>query len=585
MHQMEGAAVMNWNQVLTQSALQELAGSRSYADGVRYAGAGAVSDILVGDHTITAQVQGSERYRVRLDFDENESLSGDCTCPFAAQGNFCKHCVALGIAYLKAESDPASTAKPVKLSTVQAHLENCSREQLIALVLEQVKRDPELKTRLMLDIAQSGPNGPDLNAYRKSIDRAIAIPGYLDYDDVGRYADGIETVVVSLTKLLERGFAKQTRELAEYAIDKLTSKLDQIDDSNGDVGGVWQDLHQVHLDSTLEFPDDPTILAEWVFNREMTHDWDLDVGYEEYLPALGTEGEEHFRRLAEAQWASIPQLNPGDRDSYNGQRYAITSLMLRLNAGDLPGIVAIKQRNLSLAYHFLEVAELYQKSGDSHSALEWAEQGRVSFPKDTDSRLLDFLVEQYTEHERFAEAYSILWERFKNRMSLTQYQMIYDYAKARGDWDEWRARSWNLLRTESQRREPVPGTGVFLSRVAPDHSLLVAILLWEGRNDEAWDEAQAGGCSGELWLRLAQTREESHPDDAMRLYRDEIEKQLAVISNGDYVAPIRYLRKVREIAGRTGQEDRLVAYIQRLRAEYKRKRNFMKLLDENRFPA
>jgi hypothetical protein len=34
----------------------------------------------------------------------------------------------------------------------------------------------------------------------------------------------------------------------------------------------------------------------------------------------------------------------------------------------------------------------------------------------------------------------------------------------------------------------------------------VRVLLWEGEDEAAWHEAQTGGCSDDLWLRLADRR-------------------------------------------------------------------------------
>ena len=131
---------MNWKQALTRQKLQELAGSRSYTAGLAYFQEGAVSALLVGENTMSAQVQGSQRYRVRLEFDKQGELSGDCTCPYASDGNFCKHCVAVGLAWLRADEDPTASSAPVTVSSIRAYLEARTKEQLIAL-LEQVARD------------------------------------------------------------------------------------------------------------------------------------------------------------------------------------------------------------------------------------------------------------------------------------------------------------------------------------------------------------------------------------------------------------------------------------------------------------
>lgn len=44
-------------------------------------------------------------------------------------------------------------------------------------------------------------------------------------------------------------------------------------------------------------------------------------------------------------------------------------------------------------------------------------------------------------------------------------------------------------------------------------STLVDIFLWEGDAARAWSEAKARGCRRDLWMTLAETREEHHPAD------------------------------------------------------------------------
>ena len=98
----------------------------------------------------------------------------------------------------------------------------------------------------------------------------------------------------------------------------------------------------------------------------------------------------------------------------------------------------------------------------------------------------------------------------------------------------------------------------------------------------------AGGNGGrlfrEIWLKLADTRAVIHPEDALRLYLEEISKWIEPTANGNYDAPIFYLLKVRAILLHTGQEARLKDYVSGLRETFKRKRNFIKLLDQNGFP-
>lgn len=84
-------------------------------------------------------------------------------------------------------------------------------------------------------------------------------------------------------------------------------------------------------------------------------------------------------------------------------------------------------------------------------------------------------------------------------------------------------------------------------------------------------------CSG-LWLLVVAAREEKHPGDAVPIYQEMIAPTLKQANNAAYEEAVKLLPKIRELMGLdrvTEFEDYLAA----LRVEYKRKRNFIKLLD------
>lgn len=51
---------------------------------------------------------------------------------------------------------------------------------------------------------------------------------------------------------------------------------------------------------------------------------------------------------------------------------------LARQSGNLQDLIAVKQRDLSHPYSFLEIAELYREAGEHDLALHWAEQGAYS---------------------------------------------------------------------------------------------------------------------------------------------------------------------------------------------------------------
>src|SRR6478609_4066014 len=82
---------------LTEGELRHRAGSTSFVRGedyVRY-----VHGLRVGDGKASASIQARNVYLVDLEWSAT-GISGHCTCPHHAQGYFCKHLVALGLAVL-----------------------------------------------------------------------------------------------------------------------------------------------------------------------------------------------------------------------------------------------------------------------------------------------------------------------------------------------------------------------------------------------------------------------------------------------------------------------------------------------------
>ena len=92
-------------------------------------------------------------------------------------------------------------------------------------------------------------------------------------------------------------------------------------------------------------------------------------------------------------------------------------------------------------------------------------------------------------------------------------------------------------------------------------------------------EACAGGCSSGLWLLVAAAREEKHPGDAVPIYQEMLAPILKQANNAAYEEAVKLLQKIRELMGRLDRVTEFEDYLGALRVDYKRKRNFIKLLD------
>lgn len=141
--------------LITAGRLLQTAGEVTYARGAAYAREGRVRDMSIQDGVLTARVDGSETYRVRL-FKQGTRLEFDCTCPVGNELRFCKHCVAAGLAWLMAqaepfmEGDPAGSTGREELDRVGALLEELDAPALRALLLDGARVHEPLCDRLLM---------------------------------------------------------------------------------------------------------------------------------------------------------------------------------------------------------------------------------------------------------------------------------------------------------------------------------------------------------------------------------------------------------------------------------------------------
>ncbi|TFW35842.1 hypothetical protein E4O92_01280 [Massilia horti] len=570
--------------LISPTALRALAGTKSFQLGKEYFNEGAVSNLTVSAGAVRAQVAGTESYRVVLRIDTGE-LSHHCSCPHAGAGYFCKHCVAVGFAWVASmEELPAQAESRAKKKRrdpwceIQSYLCRQEAEVLIALVLNAARRDDSLYRSLLLK-AERDMGGADLSKiYHKAIDDATRTGGLVAWNEVGPLLTTLDDVVDSLAELLQPATSGMLVELLEYAIERIETMLAEVDDSGGGFGEIVTRLGELHLEACRVSMPDPEVLAGRLLRLEMTLPfgiWNFDPF--DYQEILGEKGLQRYRELALAKWRTIePRTGRGD---YDAARTAITRIMERLaeESGDVHQLVEIKSRDLSSAFHYLEIAELLGTAGEVKQALEWAERGLAAFPERTDNRLRDFLVSIYLQCGREDEALQLTWIQFEEHQSLENYKKLSRAAKETERWHAQRERALSVVDAAIAARA---AEGYWGRRpAAPDFSLRVAIALWESDLDAAWRYANLGVCDRGLLVALAGKLEMKRLDDAIELYRRIVPVLLEQTNNAAYEEVIGLVKKMAGALSTHQRGDELAPYLEYLRVEFKRKRNFIKLLD------
>jgi uncharacterized Zn finger protein len=424
-------------------------------------------------------------------------------------------------------------------------------------------------------------------AASRAFERAVRVYDFVHYREASAWARGVDDAIDNIAQLLEDGHAASLIESCESALQRLVAAAGAIDDSDGRLSALRDRLQDIHFRACQEARPEPVALARRLFDREMHSDLDVFNGAaERYAKILGAKGLKEYRQLAEAEWEKVPARTAKDKHSEWGRHFRITHIMesLARASGDVEELVAVMSRDLSHAYNYLRIAEVYREGRQRDQALLWVEKGLAAFPERTDGRLREFAAEEYHRRRRHDDAMTLVWAEFFERPYLETYRTLERHAKKAGNWPEWRDRALaEIRRRVAKAKEESRGqTRRRWMRPNDDHSQLVEIFLYERDNEAAWREAQEGGCSDGLWLQLAAARENEHPADAAPLYLKQAEATVSATQNGRYDDSVELLVKAAAVMKRMDRSAEFVRNLDALRAKYKIRRNFVGLLEQKR---
>lgn len=552
----------------TVEDLRDRAGESSFARARDYLD--AVTGLEVTADGVTATVYGTDCYEVTLTMDAGKGLAGSCDCPYGLDGNFCKHCVAVGLVVLDQGVDlpRAQAAAADRGRLLESWLEALPRDRLLALLRERLAEDESLRRRLEVRAAaERAATGTDIAGLRAQILKLLSTApfaryDYVEYADVPGYAAQAREAVDALRSLVTAGRASEAVTLTREAIGRLHTVSEQIDDSSGAVGEVAADLEETHRAACLDSGTDPVKNAEWLA-AHMLGDWshlpEIDLG--DYWDLLGDTGRAAFADLV----AEKSRHRPADWNvRHVGQELARVQ-------GDVDALVAVLASDLApYGGTHLAIAEELDRAGRSTEALEWAERGLRDTvrPPFADDGLADYVAGRYERDGRLADAVAVRRDRFRASPSLHGYQHLRDTARRARSWDAERAAALDLLREEPPARKPFGGG-----------PLLIDALIDDGDVEAAWRAAE-GRASDRQWLVLAGLVRGDRPADALEAYRRAMEPLTRLTGDGNYREIARLLLLARDCHRRLGTEHAFAMYLTALRTDQRRKRKLMKILDQ-----
>jgi hypothetical protein len=460
------------------------------------------------------------------------------------------------------------------LDNLRSALNQWSRAALIETLIDYAAQDDVLCHRLQSAAWRSSP--PESEASRRALVRRVfAVPrGYVDRQEMPTFVARAQAAAELLQGLLDQGDAGQALVLADEALQFGMAAYEYTDDSAGAFGDLLRRLATIHLQACRSTPVDPSGLAASLLRLQLDDDWGL-FRLANYAPLLGALGLARYRALAEAAWLELPERVPGDRPMHGGRFFVLARIMedLARLAGDIEALAAVKARDLSTVHAFVEIAKLYADANRHGEALAWAERGRAAFPCKADPTLTEFLIHAYHRAQRHEDATALAWEYFVAMPSRRGYRLLRSVCQS-GAWPAWREKAF------AQVRALVAGQRAHDRSDSCEGDLLIEMLIDEGRVDAALAEAKQSGCSPAAWLDIAAACEAEHPEEAIVIYRNQIEITLQRTGNRVYDEAVARVRKIGELFARIDRPGEFRRWLVELKGRYRARRNLVRRLEE-----
>jgi len=253
---------MNWQHLFKDHILDR---------GYDYYYEGVVDEICLDSGSLTAIVQGSEDYKVEIVMREDQIVSMNCSCPYAEDGNNCKHMAAVLISFECDEPDFDEQRTETNDEDSAVVVVSEASEDIVRGFLAQVLKEEENLFARFKRFAGTEISETDMKKYKTQIDQVVRKHQgrncFIDYHSAGDFIDSLEEFLYEdVQMMLDNGDYREAFELTNYIF--LTAGEVDIDDSAGGTGmladhcsGIWGEL--------LEKSDisDKRIFFEWFIDH------------------------------------------------------------------------------------------------------------------------------------------------------------------------------------------------------------------------------------------------------------------------------------------------------------------------------
>jgi uncharacterized Zn finger protein len=589
---------------LSFDILAAWAGETVFQRGLAYHKAGKARDLaLTPEGGLLATVAGTQWYTTLLFQNEDGQLESVCTCPYGPQ---CKHAVALACAGLARDANtpiPPVAAHDKRLRHVaaggtplaenpttqelEAALEQFSKKQLIALVIQAVGLAPEI-TALCLSGAEPQQQGvlALVQDARNVMHRALEAPDWHDDYYHQAYAD-YEPVRKKLEALRLAGFLAEVLELGFELIEESMNQIEMSDDE----GATHNDVAQC-MDIVLQALRD----VDWPVQQKLQ--WAADAVLADAFSVcdcfIGYLREKHSQEA----WSPVADTLMGSLAQHQEKGFArkgLTDMTVHAltEAGRSAEVLDLCKHEAVHHGEYLRLVEHLLMHDNDQETEEWIHRGIAVLEQEkpyTAKRLRSCLLDLRKKQNNWDAALCMQTEDFVLNATLRLFQECRYSADRLGVWPALRpllmdflierALPWNQDAWPCQNRGKVSASS---DEKHPDFTTLIDLAIDENKPAEVlkWYDLQCETRRGASYSadKVAAAVQDFAPDRAIALWKGLAEAQIALVSARAYEAAAVFLRKMGKLMHRFNMAADWDAYIQSLRAGHRRKTRLMAVLD------
>lgn len=484
-------------------------------------------------------------------------------------------------------------------TSLEARLSRLDRDQLLHLLQQLVVREPKLTELIdelligMIDTpARSASAGRSASHQSRktagattsirqqirrilhSLDRMRASEAYWY---VGGVAEGVRELAEQARPHIEAGDGRTALAILEVVTDEYVKGWTELDDSDGELGAVFDDLGALWTEATLIADLSPTErhgwaerLADW---QSATADYGIDTAFEAaQAGAIQGWDDAELQRVLRGESASF-----NSEAAWTGPRLAIAGLNVLERQGRLEEALHLADATRQVDRYLLLLVRLGRL----------AEARRYGLERLTQAHDAQMLAQTLLDHGAPVDALDIAEHGLSlagDRWTLACW--LRDTAAAAGDPDRATRAALVAIREsrgldDYQAVEAVAGDRwptlrdkvlAELRQVTARAPTEVAeIFVYEGLLDDAIAVVNSAPYDYSMVEHVADAAIETHPDWVIRMGRQQAERIMDSGQSRYYHHAVGWLERSRAAALSAGRQDDWRQYVDGLLAQHARK--------------